>query len=52
MDLLLQIGAIVGGFGLSIAASRVAVDGASGLVRRTRIHPFVIGITLVAIAKR
>lgn len=49
MDLLLQVGAVIGGFGLAVAASRVAVDGASELVRRTRIHPFLVGITLVAI---
>ncbi len=49
MDLLLQVGAVIGGFGLAVMASRVAVDGASDLVRRTRIHPFLIGITLVAI---
>ncbi|NND84234.1 MAG: sodium:calcium antiporter [Acidimicrobiia bacterium] len=49
MDLLLQIGAVAGGFGLAVLASRVAVDGASDLVQRTRIHPFIIGITLVAI---
>lgn len=49
MDLLLQVGAVIGGFGLAVGASRVAVDGASGLVQRTRIHPFLIGMTLVAI---
>ncbi len=49
MDLFLQVGAVIGGFGLAVGASRVAVDGATELVRRTRIHPFLVGLTLVAI---
>ncbi len=49
MDLLVPIGAMVAGFAVAVAASRVAVDAASTLVRRTRVPPFVIGITLVAV---
>lgn len=49
MDLAWPIGAMVAGFAVAVAASRVAVDAASTLVRRTRIPPFVLGITLVAI---
>ncbi len=49
MDLLPHVGAMVVGFTLAVLASRVAVDGAAALVRRTRIHPFLVGITLVAV---
>jgi cation:H+ antiporter len=40
---------MVAGFTVAVLASRVAVDGAAGLVARTRIPPFVVGITLVAL---
>jgi cation:H+ antiporter len=49
MDLALAIGAMVVGFTVAVLASRVAVEGASDLVSRTRIPPFVIGLTLVAV---
>lgn len=49
MELALAIGAMVAGFGVAVLASRTAVEGASDLAARSRIPPFVIGITLVAV---
>ena len=41
--------AMVAGFTAAVLASRVAVRGAGHLVARTRLPPFVVGITLVAL---
>jgi cation:H+ antiporter len=41
--------AMIAGFTVAVLASRVAVTGAGHLVSRTRLPPFVVGITLVAL---
>ncbi len=41
--------AMVAGFTVAVLASRAAVSGAGHLVARTRLPPFVVGITLVAL---
>lgn len=49
MGLVVSTLAMVAGFTVAVLASRVAVTGAGHLVARTRLPPFVIGITLVAL---
>ncbi len=46
---LLAMLAIVGGFGITMVASRRAVQDAAALAAGTRVPPFIIGITLLAI---
>ncbi len=49
MGLAVATVAMVAGFTVAVVASRVAVGGAGHLVSRTRLPPFVVGITLVAL---
>jgi cation:H+ antiporter len=49
MALAVAVLAMVAGFTVAVLASRVAVTGAGHLVARTRLPPFVVGITLVAL---
>jgi len=47
--LLVAVVAIVAGFGVTVAASRRAVSDATALAASTRLPPFIVGVTLLAI---
>ncbi|GAB92137.1 sodium:calcium antiporter [Gordonia rhizosphera] len=49
MGLVVAVAAMVAGFAVAVLASRVAVTGANSLVARTRLPPFIVGMTLVAL---
>ncbi|HEY5686414.1 MAG TPA: hypothetical protein VIY70_13680 [Acidimicrobiia bacterium] len=49
MELALALGAVLLGFAAAIGGSRVAVRNAASLAAGSRIPPFVIGLTLIAI---
>lgn len=49
LDAIIAVLAVLGGFTLSVLASRRAVDHATDIAAGTRLPPFVIGFTLLAI---